>query len=825
MSLVAPLPLDGEELIAPAPDTPAAQRDNRIVPAPDPGALKNDAVASLEASIIIGTEEEEENVDQIERVLGQFMFKEQGMSVEQAFKYHNQNEDDGLDERELKLILQKAKCTFTQREFEILMSRYDLDGSGGITTQEFQLTYRVDQKQLLNFVSLKDSQRAACVQIPITILFFLILLFLISMHDLTESKFSTESGLSSELLATKSNGVKFSTISNIKDYWTWIEGVLISQAFIQNDPSTGVPLPKGDWGFMSRYNKIIGSGIEVSQMRSIKEACANPELNDAYGHECKPQGKPSKKSFGLPKCNATVPKGKVDTTGCWSEPPNSKLTDADRRGFAESGSDCKSGKLCTTRAKHGANFLFSLDYLNSQAILKEQLKYYRDRHWIDEQTVEIIITISTYNAEHGLFAQMILKTEFGRGGRVENKWTSESIKGDPYQDYQWVIGLDIVWVVMALSLLFGEFKEMKEEGIQYLHDFWNVLDWIQCLLTIGIECYWVYIVFAGRDLLDSYADSHDSDMLKTGFNGTLATTSRANVGVELGLLLQHGIIYRYLTVLNVLVLVIRFFKAFNVQPRLAVISKTLSKSAPDLAHFLVIFMCLFMTFVMFAHFVFGHIVPTYSTPALSFYNTFRGFVAAPAVNVPEIIKTNGFTIVPREFVFPMAELWWLMFMILLFLVVRSILLAIVLEAYKEAKASSTHSTTMWAQADDMIRDMISGLRGIMRLGDVQKVLENELDKERVNMQMILDCYKANKQKTGDKYKEEDSVLFSLVLIKEFFAFAEVRLPAQDKLRALSAFARISELDTNFNDVCTRIDKLEQKFGDIHDLLRDIKSRN
>merc|ERR1711934_1236404 len=162
-----------------------------------------------------------------------------------------------------------------------------------------------------------------------------------------------------------------------------------------------------------------------------------------------------------------------------------------------------------------------------------------------------------------------------------------------------------------------------------------------------------------------------------------------------------------------------------------------------------------------------------------------------------------------------------MFMVLLFLVVRSILLAIVLEAYKEAKAGSTHSTTMWAQANDMIRDMISGWRGIMRLGDVQNVLE----KERVNMQMILDCYKAKKQEDGSSYKEADSVLFSLVLVKEFFAFVEVRLPAQDQLRALSAFARISELDTNFNDVCTRIDKLEQKFGDIHDLLRDIKSRN
>merc|ERR1711881_519175 len=135
---------------------------------------------------------------------------------------------------------------------------------------------------------------------------------------------------------------------------------------------------------------------------------------------------------------------------------------------------------------------------------------------------------------------------------------------------------------------------------------------------------------------------------------------------------------------------------------LAVISKTLFNSFPDLAHFIVIFGCLWFTFVMFAHFVFGHMIETYSTVGHAIFNTFRGFVAAPAVNVPEIISTNAADIVPRAWVFPMAEVWWLMFMVLLFLVVRSILLAIVREAYKEAKRSSIHATTMWGQAWDMM---------------------------------------------------------------------------------------------------------------------------
>jgi len=373
-----------------------------------------------------------------------------------------------------------------------------------------------------------------------------------------------------------------------------------------------------------------------------------------------------------------------------------------------------------------------------------------------------------------------------------------------------------------------------------MRDFWNILDWLQCLLTIAIECYWFYIVAQGYSLVQDYADSHTTS---TNLTVTTASTQaqintaleaakkaasmRSNVASDLNVLLQNGVIYRYLTIVNILILVIRFFKAFNVQPRLAVISKTLTKSVPDLAHFLVIFICLFMTFVMFAHFVFGHIVPNYSTVPAAAYHTFRGFVAAPAVNVPEIIRTNAYDIIPRYWALPMAELWWVMFMVLLFLVVRSILLAIVLESYKEAKAHSTHATTMWGQGYDMLRDIISGFRGVIRLRDVNHVLNKNLEnKDRVNMSMIIRCYAEN-LKNNPKKKNinfEESKQFILGLVKEFFAYVEVRLPAQDKLRALSAFARISELDSNFNDVCGRIDKLEQKFSQIHQLLSELKGR-
>merc|ERR1712226_1033245 len=122
-------------------------------------------------------------------------------------------------------------------------------------------------------------------------------------------------------------------------------------------------------------------------------------------------------------------------------------------------------------------------------------------------------------------------------------------------------------------------------------------------------------------------------------------------------------------------------------------------------------------------------------------------------------------VVPRDWVFPMAEVWWLLFMVILFLVVRSILLAIVLEAYKEAKSRSLHATTMWGQAYDMIMDIVSGFRGVIRLNDVIKILESQLGKKaRVNMDMILDFYEQNKnQEKNAKLNLEQSNTFMLSL--------------------------------------------------------------
>ena len=796
-----------------------------------------ETIASLEASMIVGDEDEEEKVDQIERVLGQYMFQEQGMNVEQAFKYHDKNASDGLDEDELKAILKKAKCTFTEREFEILMSRYDLDNSGSITIQEFQMTYRVQRSDLLDFATLKDDQRAACVQIPSTLVFFLVLLVLVSMHDMTPSKFQTESGMSSELLKTTSSGVKFETISSINDYWTWFENVLLEQAFVQED------LEKEQWGFMSRYNKFVGAGVEISQSRSQKVPCAIDQLKDVYGSQCKPYDKLSKETYGLLDCldTTTIKPGQTTPAGqaaakCY----NPDQFGIDPMQFDADGFVSKDAPANTNRELLQTTFAFTLDYLSPKDVLRNQIKYYKGRNWIDEQTMEIVVNVATYNAEHGIFAQLILSTKFERGGRVVNKWSSESILGDPYgvishgHVMSWVMALDFVWIVMVSLLLIGEFQEMREGCMDYIGDFWNVLDWLQCLLTIAIECYWFFIVAQGYQLVQQFADSHTPELLNTTSYTSLqlsaakdAAIARSEVAWNLNNLLRNGVIYRYLTIVNILVLVIRFFKAFNVQPRLAVISKTLTKSVPDLTHFLVIFICLFMTFVMFAHFVFGHIVPNYSTVSAAAYHTFRGFVAAPAVNVPEIIRTNAYDIIPRYWALPMAEVWWVMFMVLLFLVVRSILLAIVLESYKEAKAHSTHATTMWGQGYDMIRDYISGLRGVIRLRDVNDVLKKNLaNKERVNMSMIVRCYADNLKKDPKKknINFEESKQFILGLVKEYFVFAEVRLPAQDKLRALSAFARISELDSNFNDVCGRIDTLEAKFTQIHDLLTELKGR-
>jgi len=114
---------------------------------------------------------------------------------------------------------------------------------------------------------------------------------------------------------------------------------------------------------------------------------------------------------------------------------------------------------------------------------------------------------------------------------------------------------------------------------------------------------------------------------------------------------------------------LRLFKTFNAQPRLGVVTRTLSRSANDMAHFGLVFMTIFVSFIVSGHVLFGQDLDDFATFDRAFVTCFRCMMGD--------FDWEEMEQVGRE----QAGVWFFLFLILVNLIMLNILLAILMEAY------------------------------------------------------------------------------------------------------------------------------------------------
>ena len=68
---------------------------------------------------------------------------------------------------------------------------------------------------------------------------------------------------------------------------------------------------------------------------------------------------------------------------------------------------------------------------------------------------------------------------------------------------------------------------------------------------------------------------------------------------------------------------LRMFKGFSAQPRLGLVTSTLSRASSDIAHFAIVFMCVFMSFSMIGMIIFGGKMHDWETPTRSMITCWR----------------------------------------------------------------------------------------------------------------------------------------------------------------------------------------------------------
>jgi len=161
-------------------------------------------------------------------------------------------------------------------------------------------------------------------------------------------------------------------------------------------------------------------------------------------------------------------------------------------------------------------------------------------------------------------------------------------------------------------------------------------------------------------------------------------------------------------------LMLRLFKTFAAQPRLAIVTLTLQRATQDLIHFCIVFVCVFMCLVVNSILFFGQDLEDFSTIWRAINSCFRAtfgdwdFMAMKEIG---LLK---------------AQIWFWTFLLITVLILLNMLLAVIMDAYTEEKARSTSAQTLMEQTWDIYRRWRMFRRGErVRLNDIWDAFEKE----------------------------------------------------------------------------------------------------
>jgi len=140
------------------------------------------------------------------------------------------------------------------------------------------------------------------------------------------------------------------------------------------------------------------------------------------------------------------------------------------------------------------------------------------------------------------------------------------------------------------------------------------------------------------------------------------------------------------------VLVSRFFKAFSAQPRLALVTSTLLRSATDIFHFGVVFSVVVFVFCLSAQILFGQELEEFANFSRSVQTVFRILLGD--------FDWERMNRVGRIF----AGAWFWAFMWLVDMVLLNMMLAIIMDVYTQVKGGiGADAETLFSQASEIYR--------------------------------------------------------------------------------------------------------------------------
>ncbi|OWZ24113.1 hypothetical protein PHMEG_000913 [Phytophthora megakarya] len=476
----------------------------------------------------------------------------------------------------------------------------------------------------------RDEKHAADMKdIIIAMLSFAIFVAAMFLHIPTTKMYYQSNGMSpSSERSTTGVPVKFMDIGNVPETFDWLNDTFVPSVFVTQDYN-GNALSEDEWGRIGSLNKVLGAvSFQVTKMES--DACNTPDFLEKL----------------YPSCN--------DESATRTE-----------------------------------ELLISFD-TNSTKARAILTKKKASGDWLDLSTQELVITIITINGELPGYAITKLQLDFNPGGYIEPSFTTTSTLLDQFPNAATIV-LDILVILwffpwMLISALISvvlryknmsrastsrHFNELlRHAGIAI--SFWAFPDgWFAIDALRGPIVYAFYITVFITQLTMNNTEFRDKllTLRDAGHRGNDVKAVLSSVANSFEHIADLTVLLRVLATAAVFVLGLRVLNTFRDHVGLSILTRTIASTVRSFRTFSVIFVVIFVAFASTGTVLFGSSVKEFS----SMLNSTK-----TCVNM----LFNNFDINTIDQISYSVAYYW-SYMALMTFVLLNIVLAIVVDAYKE----------------------------------------------------------------------------------------------------------------------------------------------
>ncbi|KAK3281907.1 hypothetical protein CYMTET_10329 [Cymbomonas tetramitiformis] len=273
--------------------------------------------------------------------------------------------------------------------------------------------------------------------------------------------------------------------------------------------------------------------------------------------------------------------------------------------------------------------------------------------------------------------------------------------GCAWEKWQLIFVLFIIMAAVSESTELFMTKYRTGSFSEYFSSAWNYFDLCSISMSIVIIIVWIttyfnkmapfdmhprYDVYASLDSLGRYLKINDDDNGQSDeFDAVLDafTNMRHLTSFQVTYMMLHG--------LNSFLLIARMLKVCDFQPRMGILTRTLTVAASDLYHFFILLFLIFVGYGVTGHLVFGTTLEAFSEPFKSMYTLFNLMVFGDnsvAEDMFLLSESQGIAMGIVSMVFYMS------YAVLVVLVLVNFLLAIIVDAFTVVKESIKESTSL-----------------------------------------------------------------------------------------------------------------------------------